>query len=173
MWFAVYGCTLYECMAFYVYVNSIFLSCACHHVPPESVLHLSSMPASYQVCVWICLSAFGASLFVCGHVFVCPVRVMWHGGHFCQIQRPDPCCDVKGTVKRQPRGSAGTAALSALFPLWHTHTHWRGHTDKHIHACFKLTHDGGKTPQGESPRIVQCLQNKRYRLLVDYLFAAD
>lgn len=102
--------------------------------------------------VWICPSVFGARPFVCRHVFVCLARVMWHGGHFCQIQHPGPCCDVKGTVKRQPRGSTGTAALSALFPPWrarthtHTHRHWRGHTDKHIHASCKLTHSGGKAP---------------------------
>lgn len=54
---------------------------------------------------------------------VCLVRLMWHGGHFCQIPYPGPCCDVKGTVKRQPRGSAGTAALGAPFPLWQSHIH--------------------------------------------------
>lgn len=152
------------------------MSCMRHHDLSESALCLH-MPASYQVCVRvcvcvrICLSGFGVRLFVCRYVFVCLVRVMWHGGHFCQIQHPGPCCDVKGTVKRQPRGSTGTAALSALFPQWHTHTHThrRGHTDKHTHASCKLTHGGGKAPQGESPRIVQSLQNKLYRLLVDCL----
>lgn len=115
----------------------------------------------------------GMRLSVC--VCVCLVRMMWHGGHFCQIQHPGPCCDVKGTVKRQPQGSTGTAAPSALFPsVAHTHTHTqahrRAHTGEHTRPSCKLTHSGGKAPLGrKSPGIVQSLQNKCYRLLVDCL----
>ncbi|KAM7417331.1 hypothetical protein PAMA_017140 [Pampus argenteus] len=53
------------------------------------------------------LSVFVGRVCLCVAMFVCLVRVMWHGGHFCQIQCPGPCCDVKGTVKRQPQGSTG------------------------------------------------------------------
>lgn len=87
--------------------------------------HCFSIHASnYKVCLSVCP-------LMCRHVSVCRLRVMWHGGHFCQIQQPGSCCDVKGTVKRQPRGRAGTAALSALFPPWHTHTHAHKHRPTH------------------------------------------
>lgn len=101
---------------------------------------MSSYTVSHQV-------GARCSRLVCGRVFAGLPRLMWHGGHFCQIQCPGTCCDVKGTVKRQPQGSAGTAALSALFPLRHR----LGHTHRHKHR--ELTHGGGKDPRGESPRI--------------------
>lgn len=56
----------------------------------------------------------------------CLCRRVWHRGHFCRIRHPGRRRDVKGAVKRQPPGSAGTAALGALFfffPLWHKQTH--------------------------------------------------
>lgn len=119
-----------------VYLNCFgcFFSCAPPHFARISVVS-SYMPASYPVCAN--LSVLVWCMFVCRPV--CLVRVMWHGGHFCQIQHPGQCCDVKGTVKRQPPGNTGTAALSALFPLWHTH--------KQTHPCF-LNAD---TQQWESP----------------------
>lgn len=112
----------------------------------------------------------GMRLSVC--VCVCLVRVMWHGGHFCQIQHPGPCCDVKGTVKRQPQGSTGTAAPSALFPsVAHTHKRIDGRTQTNTPGPPVNWHTVvGKPPLGrKSPGIVQSLQNKCYRLLVDCL----
>lgn len=85
----------------------------------------------------------------------CLCRHVWHRGRRCQIRHPGRRRDVKGAVKRQPPGSTGTAALSALFfPLWHKQTH-------------PQTRCGGKKkkkPHGKSPRMVQSLQNKGYHL---------
>lgn len=99
----------------------------------------------------------------CAGLFVCLVRLMWHGGHFCQFPYPSPCCDVKGTVKRQPRGSAGTAALCAPFPPWQPYTLMRIQPNTSTFIA-KWRMFVGKPPQGEDPRIAESLQNKHHRL---------
>lgn len=65
---------------------------------------------------------------------------------------------MKGAVERQPPGSTGTAALSALFSLCGT--------NKHANSRAAV---GGKkkTLRASAPRMVRSLQNKRYPLLGD------
>lgn len=82
----------------------------------------------------------------------CLCRHVWHRGRFCQIRHPGRRCDVKGAVKRQPPGSTGTAALSALFSSV---------------AQTNTPADVLRWEKKKPPRMVQSLQNKRYHLLGD------
>lgn len=147
------------------YLNGWFftVSCAPPHfawisVVPAYMPEKNSQGVCVDLSVWVWCTSLCVKACVCLCVCVCLVRMMWHGGHFCQIQHPGPCCDVKGTVKRQPQGSTGTAAPSALFPSVahkHTHTqaHRRAHTDEHTRPSCKLTHSGGKAPpRAKKPR---------------------
>lgn len=133
-------------------------------------IHTRELPG---VCVSVCLCWVRICLCVGMCLCVSEGDVAWRSLLSDPMYRPmlwrEGHCQE--TTTRQRRYSCPQCSFSSVA---HTHsTHWRGHTAKHIQASCKLTHGGGKPPQGESPRIVQSLQNKRCRLLVDCLFAGD
>lgn len=125
--------------------------------------------------VWVWCTSLCVKACVCLCVCVC-VLWGWCGMEVTSVRSNIQAHAVMWRALSRDNHKAAQVQLPPVlfFPLWHTHTHTqahrRAHTGEHTQPSCKLTHSGGKAPLGrKSPGIVQSLQNKCYRLLVDCL----
>lgn len=168
------------------YLNGWFFfflpSRARHHISPESALcprtcrKKNSPGVCVDLSVWVWCTSLCVKACVCLCVCVC-VLWGWCGMEVTSVRSNIQAHAVMWRALSRDNHKAAQVQLPPVlfFPLWHTNTH----THKRIDGRTQANTPGppvnwhtvvGKPPLGrKSPGIVQSLQNKCYRLLVDCL----
>lgn len=160
----------------------MLLSCVNHHVASESPLCFHTyQQVTWSVYVCVCRSVCLGLMHVCLCIGMCFCALWgWCGMEVTSVRSNIRAHAVMWRALSRDNHEAAQVQLPSVLlflcgthtPI-HAYTHWQGHTCKHTYAFSKLRQEVGKPPWGESPRNVQSLQNKRHRLLVDYLFAGE